>query len=348
MDILVSIIIPVYKVESYLRQSVDSILNQTFSKYELILVDDGSPDSCPKICDEYAKQDDKIKVIHKDNGGLVSAVTAGISIAMGKYLCFVDSDDWIEPDMVEILYKKAVEYDYDVVVCGYIKDYISEQKQTESFTIRSGSFNKSQIIDEIYPTIINGKGLGEPAITGSRCGKLFKREVVLHNLPYYYENISRGEDWLLTLPALLDSQNIYLLEGQYLYHYRMNESSITHTYNPNIFEDWLRWQNYLMIIAKEKEIYDFSDQFDRMMISSAFAAIQSFRKRWRIDKQREIVKRIYEICHHSELSKLTCWKVYGLTTKEKFYVFLIKHKAARLIYMMNSILEFKSRRRMGK
>ena len=114
----ISIIVPVYNVEKYLRKCVDSILNQTFKDFELILVDDGSIDTSGKICDEYNLKDNRIKVIHKENGGLSSARNAGLDIAQGEYIGFVDSDDWIELDMYEELYKICKENDTDVGIVG--------------------------------------------------------------------------------------------------------------------------------------------------------------------------------------------------------------------------------------
>lgn len=97
----ISIIVPIYKVERYLKRCVDSILNQTFTDFELILVDDGSPDNCGRICDEYAEKDNRIYVIHKENGGLSDARNAGLDYATGQYIIFVDSDDFVEPDLLE-------------------------------------------------------------------------------------------------------------------------------------------------------------------------------------------------------------------------------------------------------
>lgn len=115
----ISIIVPVYKVEKYLKRCVDSILNQTFEDFECILVDDGSPDRCGEICEEYGKKDSRIKVLHQKNQGQGSAKNAGLKIAEGQYICFVDSDDWIEKNYLEIMYTHAVKYDVDVVMCGY-------------------------------------------------------------------------------------------------------------------------------------------------------------------------------------------------------------------------------------
>ncbi len=127
MEPKISIIVPVYKVEPYIHKCVDSILNQTFKDFELILVDDGSPDNCGKICDEYAQKDNRVKVIHKENGGQATARNAALDIARGEYIGFVDSDDYIEPDMYELLYTMCVGYNCDIANCSstiYFKDRI--------------------------------------------------------------------------------------------------------------------------------------------------------------------------------------------------------------------------------
>ena len=114
---LLSIIVPVYNVEKYIERCIKSILNQSFTNFELILVDDGSPDNCGKICDEYKKKDSRIKVIHKKNGGLSDARNAGLNIATGKYIGFVDSDDIIHPQMYEKLFNCINKYNSDIVQC---------------------------------------------------------------------------------------------------------------------------------------------------------------------------------------------------------------------------------------
>lgn len=120
---LVSVIIPVYKVESYLRECVDSVINQTYKNLEIILVDDGSPDNCPKICDEYALQDSRVKVIHKDNGGLSDARNAGMNIATGNYWSFVDSDDVCHKQMIELLMNPIMEKKVDISCCNELFFY---------------------------------------------------------------------------------------------------------------------------------------------------------------------------------------------------------------------------------
>lgn len=118
----ISIIVPVYKVENYLHKCLDSILAQTFTDWECILIDDGSPDNSGKICDEYAEKDSRFRVIHQENAGVSAARNAGLNVAQGEWITFVDSDDWVERNWLEELYKIAVHNDVDVVECGYWRE----------------------------------------------------------------------------------------------------------------------------------------------------------------------------------------------------------------------------------
>ncbi len=151
--IKLSVIVPVYKVENYLHKCVDSILGQTYKALEIILVDDGSPDKCGKICDEYAVKDERIKVIHKSNGGLSDARNAGIEVAEGEYITFVDSDDWIEKDMYEILMKGATENSTKLAVGG-VKVYDEAQAQYrqkyDKIVISERIISKEKYMKEVF------------------------------------------------------------------------------------------------------------------------------------------------------------------------------------------------------
>lgn len=137
-NLLITIIVPVYKVEPYIKRCLDSIINQTYQKLEIILVDDGSPDDCGKICDEYAERDNRIKVIHKENGGISSARNAALDIMAGDYVMFVDSDDWVEPDFCTAALKIALRENVQMVSFGYNNIYIDKNneivKKRERFT----------------------------------------------------------------------------------------------------------------------------------------------------------------------------------------------------------------------
>lgn len=123
MEPLISVIVPIYKVEEYLSRCVDSIINQTYKNLEIILVDDGSPDDCPKICDDYARKDNRVKVIHKRNGGLSDARNAGMKVATGEYISFIDSDDYISLDFIKVLYDTVVLENSDIVECSVVEFY---------------------------------------------------------------------------------------------------------------------------------------------------------------------------------------------------------------------------------
>lgn len=155
---LISVIVPVYKVEPYLDKCISSIVNQTYKNLEIILVDDGSPDNCPAMCDAWAEKDSRIRVIHKTNGGLSDARNAGMAVATGELMAFVDSDDWIAPDMYEHLYRRLAEDNSDIAACGV--QMIWEDKTPSRALTREGSCVLNQ--EEAMQAIIEESWLKQP------------------------------------------------------------------------------------------------------------------------------------------------------------------------------------------
>lgn len=179
---LVSVIVPVYKVEQYLNKCVESIVNQSYTNLEIILVDDGSPDNCPRMCDEWARKDTRIKVIHKANGGLSDARNAGLKIATGEYIGFVDSDDWISSDMYELLYDQIVNDNADISACGVVCVFADGTQNTLTSTF-CGSLNNFEAMRAIVAEDI----LKQPVWY-----KLYKRHLIdgLHfPLGKYHEDV---------------------------------------------------------------------------------------------------------------------------------------------------------------
>ena len=231
---LISIIIPVYKVEKYLEKCIESVLKQTYTNLQIILVDDGSPDSCGKICDEYAKKDPRIEVIHKVNGGLSDARNVGIAKAKGKYIGFVDSDDYIKEDMYEILINLIKEYDADVSICNLYdvidgKEYIrnnengiQEYSRLEILkevlldkNIQSYAWNKlykKELFDEIkYPIGKKYEDIGTTFYVFEKCNKI----VVTSEPEYYYLKRSDSLVNNVTESTVLDYTDIII--QRYLY-----------------------------------------------------------------------------------------------------------------------------------
>ena len=147
---LISVIVPVYKVEKYLHRCVDSILVQTYTNLEIILVDDGSPDRCGAICDEYAAKDSRIRVIHQENGGLSAARNAGLDVCSGEYIAFVDSDDWLDPEMYAVMMAQVREYGCDVVMCDCVKEF-PDRPRLYTHDIRPGFYDRAALETEYFP-----------------------------------------------------------------------------------------------------------------------------------------------------------------------------------------------------
>ena len=220
MNQKISVIVPIYKVEQYLHQCIDSILLQTYSNLEIILVDDGSPDNCGKICDEYADRDKRIEVIHKQNGGLSDARNAGIDCSVGDYLAFIDSDDWIENDMLEILLKNMITYNADVSTCGCFKSYVNNLNIPSVSFIETVCFNKEQAISDAF-TISKG--------TLFPCNKLYKK-YIFNDLRFPKGKIYEGS---ATIIDIYSKANNIVVSTTPKYYYRQRKSSIVNEkFNP--------------------------------------------------------------------------------------------------------------------
>lgn len=225
-----SVIVPVYKVEKYIRQCVDSILGQTYQNMEVLLINDGSPDGSPEICEEYAQKDARVKVLHKQNEGLAAAVTDGIKMSSGELIGFVDSDDWVEHNMFETLVSLMCEEESDISICGIIKEH-GDISQEMKEGIPDGLYTKMDINEKIINHLIY-----ERVIVPARWNKVFRRKLLVDNIDATDNNISYGEDMMRTIPAILDAENISVIGSKCLYHYRVNQDSICNSYQPQKLE----------------------------------------------------------------------------------------------------------------
>lgn len=208
---MVSVIIPVYKVEDYLCECVDSVINQTYKDLEIILVDDGSPDRCPTLCDEYALKDSRVKVIHKENGGQSSARNAGIDIAAGEYFVFIDSDDVISPTMIEQLLFATEQYNADMSVCEMTR---ASDGLDIGINRNAEIYASHQVLKYI---------LTEKKITTSPGAKLYKRELfegVRYQEGKIYEDFG-------TTYKLVDKSRKIAFVNTHQYYYRCNAESTT-------------------------------------------------------------------------------------------------------------------------
>lgn len=223
-DNRISIIVPIYNIRPYLPVCIESLQNQTYRALEILLVDDGSTDGCYEICESYRRQDSRIKVIHKVNGGLVSARKAGMKAASGDHIAFVDGDDWIEPDMYERMYQKLMEQDVDIVMCGRYED-VGDISKRVYHGIPEGRYGKEEMLRAVYPRMISKGDFFEYGILPVIWDKLFRRECLERFQLAVDERIVMGEDAACVYPCLLNADSIYVMQ-ECLYHYRQGTTSI--------------------------------------------------------------------------------------------------------------------------
>lgn len=260
MDAMISIIVPVYNVELYLNTCLDSIRAQTYRNFEVVLVDDGSTDSCGKICDEYSNRDDRFKVIHKKNGGLMSAWKKGLEYAKANLIMFVDSDDWVEKNTLEIFYNEYLKTKAEIICCSFFHSF-KNKDIPDDHTVKPGFYNKKRIENEIFPVLIND---GKPLSRGVRIcrwAKLINKELLVNNLFWTDDQITIGEDLNIMFPIILETSSIDILSEQYLYHYRSNDESIMKKVSPEMFSKVeLLYEKEMQIANFYKKIYDFTNQ----------------------------------------------------------------------------------------
>lgn len=221
---LVSIIVPIYGVEEYLPKCIESLIHQTFENIEIILVDDGSKDNSSSICDKYSIQDSRIIVLHKENGGLVSARKAGLSISKGKYIGFVDGDDWVSVDYVKNLYNAISKNDAELVISGHLREFFGK---VEKFIPKTsiGVYDKERIKKEILPiAIYNGKFF-QHGISTYVWNKLFLRDKLKYYLDSVNNSIVMGEDAAITYPYLFSTDKLVIIDTSD-YYYRQRPNSI--------------------------------------------------------------------------------------------------------------------------
>ena len=253
---LVSVIVPVYKVERYLPRCIESILRQTYTNFELILVDDGTPDRSGIICDRYAEKDSRIKVIHKENGGVSSARNAGIDAAQGEWITFIDSDDWVSDDYLEVLLKPLENQRYDIVIgkMAWISMRIDSQC-ADPMIITPREMNSRLVLDLVETMEFCGP-----------CLKLFLKDKIEQSHLRFPEKIAHSEDTIFVNGYLKHCDSIYIT-GKIIYYYnRLNEGSITR--RDPYFENKLDWDmQYIRSYVDMLDSFGVNEDFKAEVLS---------------------------------------------------------------------------------
>lgn len=331
----VSIIVPVYNVEKYIHRCVESLINQTLKDIEIILVDDESPDNCPKICDEYALKDSRIKVIHKKNEGPGLTRNTGMNIATGEFIAFVDSDDWVNLSMYETLYNTAKKYQCDTVFCSFqyytAKKVFIPKKEVDTTTIfQSRSEIKDFMLDMVAPL---PHYISDVKYTMSTCKAIYSRNIIKNgNIHFLSERKILSEDLFFNLAYLNQTKKICFIP-EYFYNYAYNPKSLSHTYNTQKYEKYI---NFFTALESElKEIFSINEykiHLYRLQLlylrHNVNAIFKCFDKKIR---KKEILKVLND---PSWKEALQSYPMHQLPLKHRVFYLTLKNKSYYLIALL--------------
>lgn len=256
MEALVSIIIPVYNLEAFVRKSIDSALNQSYQNIEVILVDDGSKDKSGDICDEYSKIDSRVRVIHKANGGLVSARKAGLEISRGKYIVPLDADDWIERDMVESMVSIMETRGIDFAQCGLMWEYNDGSSENSADILREGEYDLKKKENGLYNNLFTKND--DQSVNGARlniCSCIFKRDIVIGAQSLINDELANGEDDALFFVSMFISNIFYKFEHAY-YHSLVRTNSMSRAKNMFNVNQVFMIESIVRPVLQKHEFFD--------------------------------------------------------------------------------------------
>ena len=322
---LFSVIVPIYKIEKYLSRCIDSVLAQSFADYELILVDDGSPDGCPAICDAYAQKDARIKVIHKENGGLVSARQAGIVEAVGDYIFHLDGDDAICEDALENASQIIREMHPDIVSFSYRRYIDGELGEVVEDLLPEGLYQKEDIREHIYPNLLCNDHMKH--LFGYMCIKAVKRELATKHQLNVNRAISLGEDLSCCVPCYLEADTVYMSKKA-VYLYTLRSDSLSYFFKTNQITQLADVIIGLRALTMEKP-QDFEEQISRYSCYMCFAVLATAAEGGHFRSMGEIKRLILTSLHKDEIKKA---KFTDITIKSRISVFLMKRHMIRTAF----------------
>lgn len=342
MNPFFSIIVPIYNIEKYLEKCINSILSQQFVDFELILVDDGSTDGCPGICDKYGKKDKRVRVIHKKNEGLVKARESGLFCSEGKYVGYVDGDDWVKDNWLASVAKVIEKKNPDVISYNAMLVFPGKKKKVK-LTIASGYYDKKSMSQKIYPIMLYNKNENfyNFGVYPSVSCKIFKREIIWKNR-CLDSRLTMGEDAACVYKCLLDAESFYVMED-YFYYYRQNQQSMTNAYDPNRFQEYELLLNYM----QEKlgiEAYGLKEQ---LRYHKAFrvkhAVLNESKAKGNLWTRRKLLKRkMFQYGYENVFDGLTMNKM-SFTTK--IFVYLLRHRGYLGLIVMCDIFRLLQKQR---
>lgn len=330
-EVLVSIVVPVYNVEKYLMRCYDSISSQTYENWEAVFVDDGSTDDSGKMCDEIAEKDKRIIVVHKQNEGLGLTRNYGVRICKGEYVFFLDSDDYIEDDAIEVLLKMSTDYHCDLVIGN--KYY---QQKAINLPIHEGVYSKKEILNEIIPNMVGSAPGLTDQLTPSSCGNLYKRNKLIdNNLWFPSERQLIWEDLAFNYEYLQICDSAYLTEKP-VYHYCFNGESLTHKYDADKLEKVMKMYRFMKKRIEDTHMTNLiGDRLENNFIGHIRTCLKLEAFYSKENGVRTAVKNIGRMCEHEDVNAIISHydsKYYS--PAQRLLSFGIKHRIAWLVYIL--------------
>ena len=334
----VSIIIPIYNFEKYLERSVGVARNQTLKNIEIILVDDESPDNCPQMCDRFKEEDDRIKVVHKKNGGLGLARNSGLDIATGEYVFFLDSDDYIDLDTLEVMYNAAVANDVDFVRVDNYRENGDGTILNKNYVppMREGLYDQKELREELlFPQFGMGpKENGDKYVSCSVWRNLYKKDIIdKSNLRFVSERVMISEDIPFNLDFMIRAEKAYVINRKF-YHYIVNENSLTQSYKADRFDKELELYNGLKERLNSYGVYDKCEmRMNRFLMTRARKSIR--RELIGNPNKTEAKKNVKRILGKPDLRNiLNTYDCSGLPGKYKLVFWAMKYKIVDALWLI--------------
>lgn len=336
----VSVVIPIYNMEKYLERSIQSLLKQSLQDIEIILVNDGSSDSSLEICKRYESIDKRVKVINKSNAGVSSARNAGLDIATGDYIGFIDPDDWVEIDMYEGLYNTIVDINADIVMCNFVIDN-NTVAQPIKIPTEEEILNRQDIVEWLIPNMIGPKDLNSnrTTIMGSVCRLLVKRELIFDKQIYFPLGIALMEDLIWCVELFANTDKI-AIDTNFYYHYMKNENSAVTGYKQNLSEIHNKVFCKLEELISQYSIEKYCEEslrlrYVNMTISNILNELHKRNPKREIDKVRNISK----WCKDSQVKDvLVGINTKNYTLRKKITLWALQRGLTGYLYVYYSIL----------